>query len=162
MNFTNRTLYDKDLILEYNKYFLSAYLKKNFVIMSSISLVFIIYMLAIGEWKYAIILFGILMFYLLMTFLMQKVTTRRVLRRSPLVTQPVMQTYEFTEHNIKVINVKEYIVEYSDITKYKKGKDFYILKTRDKKTFIVTYKGFARASDIEDFSDFLKEKLRRK
>lgn len=162
MNITNRTLYDKNLILEYNKFFLSSYLKRNFLIMSSISLVFIVYMLIIEQWKYALILLGILLFYLLMTFLMQRVTTKRILRRSPLVSQPVLQTYEFTEDSFKVINVKEYDVSYSNIIRLKKGKEFFILQSRDKKTYIVSYKGFDRSSNIEVFESFIKEKLKKK
>ena len=162
MNLTNRTLYDKNLILDYNKFFLTSYLKRNFLIMSSISMVFIIYMLAINEWKYALILLGILLFYLLMTFLMQKVTTKRILRRSPLVSQPVLQTYEFHEENFKVINIKEYTVLYSDILKLKKAKEFFILKSRDKKTHIVSFKGFDRESDIDLFEEFMKDKLKKR
>ena len=162
MNLTNRTLYDKNLILNYNKYFLTSYLKRNFLIMSSISMVFIIYMLAIKQWKYALILLGILLFYLLMTFLMQKVTTKHILRRSPLVTQPVLQTYEFYEENFKVINIKEYTVSYSDILKLKKAKEFFILQSRDKKTHIVSFKGFDRESDIDLFEEFMKDKLKKR
>jgi hypothetical protein len=119
-------------------------------------------MLAIGEWKYALILLGILAFYLLMTFLMQKVTTKRILRRSPLVSQPVLQTYVFSEEDIKVTNIKEYTVLYSDILKLKKGKEFFILQSRDKKTHIVSFKGFERESDVKDFEDFIKEKIQKK
>ncbi|MBI9009530.1 MAG: hypothetical protein JEZ05_05810 [Tenericutes bacterium] len=162
MNIKNKTLYDKDLILEYNKYYLSSYLKKNFLIMSAISLVFIVYMLAIQQWKYALILLGILAFYLLMTFLMQKVTTKRILRRSPLVSQPVLQSYEFMEENMKVFNIKEYTVEYESILRFKKGKDFFILQSKDKKTYIVSFKGFERSDDLEVFEDFMKEKLKKK
>jgi len=162
MNLVNRTLYDKDLILDYNKFFLTSYLKRNFLIMSSVSMVFIIYMLVIKQWKYAIILFGILLFYLLITFLMQKVTTRRILRKSPLVSQPVLQTYEFHENNFKVTNTKEYTLLYSEIIKLKKGKEFFILKSRDKRTHIVSFKGFDRESDIDLFEEFMKDKLKRK
>lgn len=162
MNIKNKTLYDKELILEYNKYYLSSYLKKNFFIMSAISVVFIVYMLAIKQWKYALILLGILAFYLLMTFLMQKVTTKRILRRSPLVSQPVLQSYEFMDENMKVFNIKEYTVEYKNILRFKKGNEFFILQSRDKKTYIVSFKGFERSSDLEVFEDFMKDKLKLK
>ena len=158
----NKTLYDKDLILKYNQYYLSSYIKRNFIIISSISSVFIIYMLVIQEWVYALVLFGILLFYLGLTFLMQKLTTSRMLKRSPLVEQPVLQRYEFKEEEFDVINIKKYTVPYSMLLKFNKDKDFFILRTKDRKTYILEYRGFESEREKDQFESFIKEKLKSK
>ena len=81
MNIINNTLYDKDLILRYNKFYAGSYMVKNFIIITVISIAFIIYMLIQQEWAYAGILAGILVLYYLLTLGMQKLTNNRMLKR---------------------------------------------------------------------------------
>ena len=156
MEIRNKTLYDKNLILNYNKYYLTSYIKRNFIIISIISALFIIYMLAIQQWLYALMLFGILIFYLVLTYFMQKLTTNRILKRSPLVEQPVMQTYLFRDNDFEVKNMKAIIVNYQDIIKFKETSQFYLLQSRDRKTYIVDYNGFDSELDRQSFDDFMK------
>ncbi|MCK4551827.1 MAG: YcxB family protein [Tenericutes bacterium] len=162
MEIHNKTLYDKDLIMAYNNFYLTSYIKKNFLIISGISAVFIIYMMVIQEWLYALLLFGILLFYLLLTFFMQKLTTKRILKRSPLVKEPVMQTYVFRDNEFEVANVNSMVVPYSNISKFKEGKKFYLLQSKDRKTYIVDYNGFATQHDKEKFDIFAKETFTKK
>ncbi len=163
MEIRNKTLYDKDLIVNYNKYYLGSYIKRNFIVITAISLVFIIYMLVIQEWAYAGLLFGILGFYLGLTALMQKQTMNRMLKRSPLVEQPVLQTYLFMDEEFEVHNIKSYNMKYSDIIKYRKAKLFYLLHSVDRKTFIIDIKGFDSEPERLSFEDkmaslFIKKK----
>ena len=124
MEIKNKTLYDKNLILSYNNYYLTSYIQRNFIVITAISAVFIIYMMVIKAWWYALLLFGILIFYLILTYFMQKLTTKRILKKSPLVEQPVMQTYIFRDDNFDVSNIKTMTVRYEEILKYKAGKEF--------------------------------------
>ncbi len=162
MEIRNKTLYDKDLILKYNQFYLNSYIKKNFIVISAISLVFIVYMMINLEWMYALILFGILAFYLVVTYLMQKLSTKRILKRSPLVEQPVMQSYMFRDENFDVINIKTYTVSYEDIVRYKRANTFYMLQSRDKKSFLVKYDGFDTKMECERLGRFLDEKYGKK
>ena len=162
MEIHNKTLYDKDLIMVYNNFYLTSYIKKNFLIISGISAVFIVYMMVIKEWMYALLLFGILLFYLLLTFFMQKLTTKRILKKSPLVKEPVMQTYVFRDNDFEVANVNSMVVPYVNINKFKEGKTFYLLQSKDRKTYIVDFKGFATQYDREKFDVFAKETFNKK
>ncbi len=162
MEIRNKTIYDKDLIMNYNKYYLNSYIKRNFAFISAISLIFIIYMLVKTEWLYALLLVGILLFYLGVTYLMQKMTTKRILKRSPLVEQPVLQTYIFRDQDFEVANIKSYNVEYSQIVKYRKASNFYLLQSVDRKTYIVDFNGFDSQLDRSNLEEFLSDKYQKK
>ncbi len=162
MEIRNKTLYDKDLIMNYNKFYLTSYIIRNFMVITAISLVFIIYMLVIQEWWYALLLVGILAFYLLMTFMMQKLTTKRLLKKSPLVEQPVLQTYIFRDNDFDISNIKTYTANYSDIVKLKISKEFYILQSKDRKTYLVDFKGFDTETEKVRFDDFIRTMFKKK
>ncbi len=158
MNIKNQTMYDKDLIINYNKYYLNNFLKKNFIIVAIITLGFTIYMFTQRQWKYGIFLIGILGFYFALTYLMQSMTTKRILKKSPLVEHPVLQTYIFTETEIQIENVKTKVVPYTEIIKILNTKNFLILSDVNKKTYIVYKKGFESEADLETLQIFLKTK----
>jgi ABC-type bacteriocin/lantibiotic exporter with double-glycine peptidase domain len=132
---------------------------KNFIVITVISIAFIIYMLIQQEWAYAGILVGILALYYLLTLGMQKLTTNRMLKRSPLVDNPMTQTYVFLEESFSVTNVKSYNVDYKDIQTVKRAKDFYMIQTSDRKTYIVDFKGFEKEEDIFTLGNFFNQKL---
>jgi len=158
LNIKNQTMYDKDLIINYNKYYLNNFLKKNFIIVAIITLGFTIYMFTQRQWKYGIFLIGILGFYFALTYLMQSMTTKRILKKSPLVEHPVLQTYIFTETEIQIENVKTKVVPYTEIIKILNTKNFLILSDVNKKTYIVYKKGFESEADLETLQIFLKTK----
>jgi hypothetical protein len=163
MNIVNRTLYDKNLIIRYNRHYLTRFLKKNFPIVGLITAGFITYMIIEKEWIYAIVLGGILCFYLGLTMLMQTLTTKRVLKQSPLVEHPVMQTYRFTESQIQIENIKSITITYDDLIKIVIAKEFFILHDRGNRTYIIDKKGFEHP--IEDgkiLTDYLKQISRKK
>ncbi len=159
MEIRNKTLYDKTLIVKYNQFYLTSYIRRNFIVITAISLIFIVYMMIMQEWLYAGLLFGILIFYLGMTYLMQKLTTQRILKKSPLVEQPVMQTYLFRDQDFDVFNVKTYTVSYDHIAKVKIAKEFYLLQSRDRKTFIVSFAGFDSETERIAFEAFLIQRF---
>jgi hypothetical protein len=55
--------------------------------------------------------------------------------------------------------VKSYNVEYKDIQTIKRAKDFYMIQTNDRKTYIVDFKGFEKEEDIYNLGNFFNQKL---
>jgi len=158
MYIKNRTLYDKNLIIAYNRYYLNSFLKRNFLIVAVITLGFAIYMFASGNWKYGLFLLGVLAFYFALTYLMQLMTTRRVLKKSPLVENPVMQTYVFMENEVLIENLKSRTISYGEIVKVLETKNFLILSDQTRKTYIVDKSGFESQADCDTLKAFLKDK----
>ncbi|MDY0023917.1 MAG: YcxB family protein [Candidatus Izemoplasmatales bacterium] len=157
MEILNNTKYDRDLIIRYNKYYSKSYMLKNFIIITVISFGFAIYMLVQQQWGYAALLIGILIAYYLLTWLMQKLTTNRMLKKSPLVENPMLQTYLFKDDGFDVTNVKSYTVPYSNIATIKQSKDFFMIQTQDRKTYIVDFKGFANSYDEQNLREFFNK-----
>ena len=160
MKIVNSTMYDRDLILKYNKFYAQSYMIKNFIIITIISLGFAIYMATQAQWSYAGLLLGILLVYYLLTLGMQKLTTNRMLKRSPLVENPMLQTYIFTEENLTVTNVRSSIVTYDLIQTVKRGPDFYMIQTSDRKTYLVDFKGFENPDDKITLANFFTDNLK--
>lgn len=142
MEIRNRTRYDKDLIIRYNKYYLTQFLRTNFILVAAITLAFSVYLIAAGSWPYALIMCGILLVYLGLTLLMQKITTKRVLKRSPLVDNPITQTYIFYDDHMVIDTVKSFRIDYTEIIKIRTAKDLYVLTDLSRKTHIVDKHGF--------------------
>jgi hypothetical protein len=159
MQITNNTLYDKELILKYNRFYLKSYMIKNFIIITIISFAFIIYMLVEAEWGYAALLLGILVAYYVLTLAMQKLTTNKMLKRSPLVENPLLQTYVFTEESFNVTNVNTYTVDYTQVQKVREGRDFFMVQTNDRKTYIVDFKGFESIEERDELAQFFNVKF---
>lgn len=159
MKVINNTLYNRELILRYNKYYSRSYMVKNFVIITIISLAFTIYMLIQEEWAYAALLLGILILYYILTYGMQKLTTSRMLKKSPLVDNPLMQTYVFTEQLFSVTNMKTYEVNYEEVQNIKRAPDFFLIQTKDRKTYIVDFNGFEKEEDLRVLGEFFKQKF---
>ena len=155
MNIKNETIYDKNLIVKYNKFYLRNYMKKNFVVIGIISIGFIVYMLIQNRMDYALLLLGILIMYYILTLLLQKFTIKRMLKKSPLVDNPVIQTYVFMDNKFKVQNTgKAYEVDYDKIKSAKTGKDFYLLQSEKRKSYIIDFKGFENQTDKDDLEKF--------
>lgn len=155
LNITNKTVYNKDLIIKYNTFFSKGYIKKNFIVIGIISIGFITYMLINQNWIYALLLLGIMVAYFLLTLLLQKFTIKRMLAKSPLVDNPVTQTYLFEKDRFIVTNnQKSYGVPYDQITSAKKGGDFFLLKSSKNRSFIIDYAGFDSEEDLKELRKF--------
>ncbi len=159
MYIKNNTLYDKNLILRYNRYYLVSFLRKNFTIVAIITLGFATYMFIVSQWKYGVFLVGILIAYFILTYLMQEITTKRILKKSPLVENPILQTYVFTKETIEIVNVKARSIAYNQIVKVRETKEFFILADISRTTYIVDKQGFENLEDIETLRNFLKLKM---
>jgi len=163
MNIVNKTLYDKQLIIGYNRYYLIGFLKTNFLVVALVTIGLMIYMFLNGMWEYSLVFLGILCLYLGLTMLLQKLTTRKVLKESPLVDNPIVQTYIFTSDAILIENLKENKLPYAEISRIKSTKDFFIISDFAKRTYIVQKSGFVnQVDDIRDLTIFFKERFGKK
>jgi len=162
MHIENHTLYDKELILRYNKYYLIDFLKKNFLIIAFVTLALSVYMFSINNWQNGLILLAILVGYFIMTVVIQKLTTMRALKKSPIVNNPVVQHYTFTEEFIEIARLKEKTIRYEEVVKIQSNKEFYIIYDVNRKTHIVDLNKFEKADDMLKLQEFLRAKLGRR
>ncbi len=156
MNIVNNTMYDKDLILRYNKFYARSYMIKNFIVITVISLGFATYMAIEEQWSYV----ALLLVYYVLTLGMQKLTTAKMLKRSPLVDNPMLQTYVFKEEEFIVTNVKSSSVLYNTVQTVKRAPDFFMIQTNDRKTYIVDFKGFENPEDKIELANFFNSKFK--
>lgn len=148
LNIKNKTVYNKELIIKYNKFFSRGYIRKNFIIMSFIAIGFMAYMIYNKEYLLAGGIVVLIIGYFILTLILQKLTIKRMLLKSPLVDNPVTQTYHFKQDRILVNNSqKQFEVSYDDIVSAKRGNDFYLLKTNQNKSFIIDFSGFDSEED---------------
>ncbi|HKL47572.1 MAG TPA: YcxB family protein [Candidatus Izemoplasmatales bacterium] len=155
LNIKNTTLYNKDLIIKYNRFFSRGYIKKNFIIIGIVSIGFIVYMLINQNWWYAALLLAIMIAYFLLTLLLQKFTIKRMLSKSPLVDNPVTQTYVFKKDRMMVTNNhKSYEVSYDHIKSVKNGGEFFLMKSSQNKSYIIDYSGFKTEEDLKELRRF--------
>lgn len=162
MNIYNQTLYDKTLMIKYNQYFFRNFMLTRFSLMAAVVIAFSIYLAIMVKWTYVWYLLGILGSYGLLMFLFQNVTLRKHLKTSPIVENPVMQEYLFTEDGFVSIGEK---IPYSDLTRITISKQFFLLTSSKKRTYIVLRSGFQSAEDdavmLQKFQQLISKKSKR-
>ncbi|MDD3842341.1 MAG: hypothetical protein WC088_05035 [Candidatus Izemoplasmatales bacterium] len=161
MEIRNRTLYDKDLLIRYNKYYLIDFIKKNFSIIAIFAIGFAIYMFIIGDWQYGVFLIGFVIVYLFLTIFIQKVTAKRAVNKSPLVEHPIMQNYTFTDETIFVEGVRPREIKYINVTKIHMSSEFLIITDVERKTIVVDMGKFDTFNDAQKLKEFLNLKFKK-
>ncbi|MDD4595730.1 MAG: hypothetical protein PHQ30_03305 [Candidatus Izemoplasmatales bacterium] len=161
MEIRNRTLYDKDLLIRYNKYYLIDFIKKNFSIIAIFAIGFAIYMFIIGDWQYGVFLIGFVIVYLFLTIFIQKVTAKREVNKSPLVEHPIMQNYTFTDETIFVEGVRPREIKYINVTKIHMSSEFLIITDVERKTIVVDMGKFDTFNDAQKLKEFLNLKFKK-
>ncbi|MGI6392520.1 MAG: hypothetical protein ACOX16_02770 [Candidatus Izemoplasmatales bacterium] len=160
MNIVNKTLYDKQLIISYNRYYLLGFLKTNFLVVSLITAGLMVYMILNEMWEYSLVFLGILALYFLLTLILQALTTKKVLKESPLVKNPITQTYVFTDTEILVESLKQTKLPYTEINRIRSTGVFFIITDFSKRTYIVQKSGFAnQKQDVTELANFFKATL---
>jgi hypothetical protein len=119
-------------------------------------------MFSINSWQNGLILLGILVGYFIMTVVIQKLTTMRALKRSPIVDNPVVQHYLFTEESIEISRLKEKILRYEEVVRIQVNKEFFIIYDVNKKTHIVDLNKFENDTELAKLKEFLLAKLGRR
>ena len=154
MKIYNQTMYDKDLIIEYNNYYFLSFLKTKFSLMSLMVIGFSVYLLLIQRLKYAILLFCILILYLLLVYFIQQLTTKRSLKKNPIVENPIMQEYLFLDDGIVISSNKQ--IKYEELYKVNCSKKFILLFSKEKRTYIVKKTGFHTLEEASRVETYLK------
>ena len=115
MNIQNTTTYNKDLIIAYNQsYFKTMFYRRTIpfaVVVAVIALLFFV----IQEYISAIAVLVIFFFYMIIMMLMEKVTLKKVLHASPIVEEPFLQRYLFTDYKIEIEGRRPMVIPYEDI-----------------------------------------------
>ncbi|MDD3126170.1 MAG: hypothetical protein WC479_10895 [Candidatus Izemoplasmatales bacterium] len=161
MEIRNHTMYDKELLIKYNKYYLVDFIKKNFSIIAVFAIGFAIYMFAIGDWQYGVFLIGFVIVYLALTIIIQRVTSNRAVKKSPLVEHPIMQNYTFTDEFIQVEGVRPRTIKYHDVIKIHMNTDFLIITDVERKTIVIDMGKFDTYNDAAKLKEFLNLKFKK-
>jgi len=85
---------------------------------------------------------------------MQIYSTKRNLKNNPIVENPFVQEYLFTEDEILMSYGEK--AEYSSIQKMKVTKQFILLHSKDRKTYIVSMSGFKSKDDCDTLIQFMR------
>lgn len=160
MKIYNRTLYDKFLIIQYNKYFFTNFLLTRYSFMGAIVLGFSVYMFILNQTSYALTLIGILIAYFILIYLMQIYSTKRNIKNNPIVANPFVQEYLFTDDEI-IMSYGEKTT-YEIIKKVRVTKQFIVIQSKDQKTYLVSLTGFKTEEDKNNLIQFLKEHFKRR
>jgi ABC-type multidrug transport system fused ATPase/permease subunit len=162
MNIQNNTLYDKDLLERYYRYYLKDFILKNFSIMGIVTIAGAIYLFTQGEWQTALIFLGFILVYLAITVIIQKMSSNRAVKKSPLVEHPVMRNFTFTDDLITISGVQPKEIKYQEITKVNFSKEFLILYDNTRKVYIVDLTKFTNIQDISNLKTLIGSKLFKK
>ena len=157
MEIYNQTKYDKELIIEYNNYYFMNFVKTKFSLMSLMIIGFSVYLLILGRYSYAALLIVILLSYLLLMFIVQKLSTYRSIKKNPIVDNPFIQEYLFLDEYI-IESLKQNIT-YDKIYKVTISKNFILMFSVEKRTYIVKIDGFKTPEDALKVESFLKDKV---
>lgn len=158
MKVYNKTIYDKQLIIDYNKYYFFNFLTTKFSFMSALIIGFSVYLIIIKRIQYAAILICVLIGYLFLVYLLQLITTKRTLKRNPIVENPVLQEYLFQDDEILISYNKK--IKYNQLYKVSISKRFILLFSLEKRTYIVNKEGFSSKEEAQTIETFLKSQIK--
>jgi hypothetical protein len=159
MEIKNITLYDRELIIKYNKHYLVDFIKRNFLYLTAVVIGFAIYFISIGDWMSALLVIGVLILYLILTVIIQVIATLRVLKKSPIVQNPVYYEYTFSDVSIKVKSRTTIELTYNQIMRVSSGRNFYVIYDISKKPYIVDIEKFHNHDEKEEVKRLLQSKI---
>lgn len=156
MKIYNRTTYDKDLIIKYNKYYFMNFLITRYSFMAAIIIGFSIYLFILHQNNYAFTLIIIVVAYLILILLMQVYSTKKNIKSNPIVANPFVQEYLFTD--IELVMSYGDKISYILLSKMKFTKYYILMFSKStKKTFIISMNGFKTDTDRDECIAFLKQ-----
>lgn len=162
MRIQNHTLYDKELLERYYRYYLKDFIVKNFSFMGIITLGGTIYLFIQNEWLTGLIFFGFIIVYLILTVVIQKISSANAVKKSPLVEHPVVRNFEFTDEMISISGVQPKEIKYEEVLKVSFSKEFLVIYDKVKKVYIVDLTKCENAQDILDLKALFSTKLFKK
>lgn len=115
MEIRNHTVYDKDLLIRYNRHYLVDFLLKQMPVILLVSVGFSVYYFISGDWQYGLIFLAMGVLFFVFTLVTQKFTAARQLKKSPLVVHPVPMDFTFGDDEFQVHGPKGQTVKYFDV-----------------------------------------------
>ncbi len=158
MKIYNKTTYNFELSMLYNRYFLFQFLLTRFSVLFLIVVGASIYFYLINMTKYILPIFGILAFNLLLLLTVNYVNLIKNKRKKAL-NEPAYMEYEFHEHSFLVSKndaSEDKEVSYNELRKVKKTTHF-ILGYFNKSTIpmILSREGFLNEEDFTSLYNYL-------
>ncbi|MGD9909283.1 MAG: hypothetical protein AB7U79_01610 [Candidatus Izemoplasmatales bacterium] len=162
MDLYNQTVYNKDLSIKYNRYFLFRFLLTRFSLLFVVVIVASFYLNIIHMGKYILVLWGIFAFNLLILLLVNMVTSSRTAKEFD--KNQVSMEYHFNEDTFVVSQMNETTEKEVSYVELKK-----VVLTRDlllgyfKKSpvpMIISKNGFRNQEDGENLFHFLSDKIK--
>lgn len=158
MDIRNETLYDKNLIIQYNKsYFKAMFYRRTIPFAVLITIVVVVFFF-LGEYLSALAILVIFLLYMMTMLLMEKISLSKVLKSSPIVDTPFIQQYRFTEENIDIRGRRTKLVLYNQIRTIHLYGDYLVVTTLDKFTAIIDITKFECETDYQAVEKVLLSK----
>ncbi|MFA5006857.1 MAG: hypothetical protein WC509_05290 [Candidatus Izemoplasmatales bacterium] len=169
----NETLYDRDTIIRFNRYYLANFFKKNFSIIAVGAAVAAGYSFSVGEWETAVLILGMIVAYAILTYVIQITTRNKALKKSPIAEHPIIRTYLFGDEGIEIDgrfvhpeNVepemrgpKSRTLKYDEIVRIATGREFMVIYDNERRTYIVDLKSFENPMQYGALRTFLAQRF---
>jgi len=169
----NETLYDKDMIIRYNKYYLADFFKRNFSIIAVGAAAAATYSFAVSQWSTGLLIIGMIVAYAIMTVIIQKTSEKKALKNSPIVENPIIRSYLFDDQQILVngrfvtpqdvdpgvVRPKDRVIKYEEIVRIQTKADFMMIYDTEKRTYLVNLASFETPEQYQELKPFLAAKL---
>lgn len=164
MNIFNKTVYNKDLSIKYNQFFLMRFLLTRFSFLTLIVIGASIYLYYINMSKYILALFGLLAFNLLVLLLMNLISSSKIAKQYQ--ENEVAMEYMFKEESFVVSEISastDKEVMYSDLRKVIYTKNFILgYFKKSPIPMIIDNAGFMHPTDAKVLFTFLLSKTKAK
>ena len=158
MEIRNETLYDKNLIIQYNKsYFKAMFYRRTIPFAVLITIVVIVFFF-LGEYLSSLAILIIFLLYMVTMLLMEKISLSKVLKSSPIVQTPFIQRYRFSEENIDIQGKRTKLVTYDQIRSIHLYGEYLVITTLDKFTAIIDISRFEHDTDFQAVEKVLLSK----
>jgi|GEM_PF-815334 len=169
----NETLYDKDMIIRYNRFYLADFFKKNFSIIAVGAIVAAVYSLAVEQWETTLLILGMIVIYAVLTVVIQKTTQNRALKRSPIVQHPIIRSYLFDDDGITIegrfvhpgspvqgdTGPKKRTLTYQQVVRIVSRPQFMMIYDIERRTYLVDTNGFEAPEQLAELRTFLTVKF---
>lgn len=158
MEIKNETLYDRNLIIQYNKsYFKAMFYRRTIPFAVLITAVVIVFFF-MGEYLSSLAILLIFLLYMITMLLMEKISLSKVLKSSPIVETPFIQSYQFGEESIDIQGKRAKVVPYDQIRSIHLYGDYLVITTLDRFTAIINITRFTKQEDYRTLEQHLIKK----
>jgi hypothetical protein len=170
----NETLYDRAMIVRYNRHYLAEFYRRNFIIIAAGAAIAAAFSFAEGQWETGLVILGMIVVYALLTAVIQTLVRNRALKRSPITKHPIIRTYLFDDRGIDIdgryqrvedsslaaeSGVQRRRLDYEAIVQVQNRRQFMMIRDAERRTYLVDAAGFESAEQAEELHRFLATTL---